>query len=422
MDSPLFNRRENPALTPRVVVVVVTLPPRRHRWVTQVLRHAVESGLHRAGQMTDHLAGLVADRQDDRGIFFEPLPAQLVPPGVGRVAAFLFDFLLLRSACLLAGLDVVTQVVREHGPERWIGCGVKGRTLARLLAAGEFPALDVPPGLAHREQLHLFLERLLRDLVTEDVQPRPGDRQKERRRDTEGSERPVVNRDIAPAPHRVFFVFERALGANKRECGEYHDEQAGEVDPHVLVFDRRSEARCIDMIEGEGDGEVIESLCERRAIVAGGERRVELFLKRLGGFDVECAGLVFLDAPLDVLVVRKLGAPFQPELALGAIASGQVRVLNEQLLEQIPGIDDAVIDCSAGCEADFNETSEMIAYADRFLYFNANGFYSYTGADQTKYKRKIIVTNLTATSVSVKVEVYWDDKTLSVEERLHNWK
>ena len=86
------------------------------------------------------------------------------------------------------------------------------------------------------------------------------------------------------------------------------------------------------------------------------------------------------------------------------------------------GIDDAVIDCSAGCEADFNETSEMIAYADRFLYFNANGFYSYTGADQTKYKRKIIVTNLTATSVSVKVEVYWDDKTLSVEERLHNWK
>ncbi len=41
-----------------------------------------------------------------------------------------------------------------------------------------------------------------------------------------------------------------------------------------------------------------------------------------------------LDAPLDVLVVRKLGFPGQDELAMGAIASGGVRVLNEALLEQ----------------------------------------------------------------------------------------
>jgi len=35
-----------------------------------------------------------------------------------------------------------------------------------------------------------------------------------------------------------------------------------------------------------------------------------------------------LDAPLDVIVVRKLGVPFQPELAMGAIGEGGVEVLN----------------------------------------------------------------------------------------------
>jgi putative phosphoribosyl transferase len=39
-----------------------------------------------------------------------------------------------------------------------------------------------------------------------------------------------------------------------------------------------------------------------------------------------------LEAPLDVLVVRKLGVPSQPELAMGAIGEGGVRVLNESVL------------------------------------------------------------------------------------------
>lgn len=37
-----------------------------------------------------------------------------------------------------------------------------------------------------------------------------------------------------------------------------------------------------------------------------------------------------LDAPLDVLVVRKLGAPWHPEFAIGALASGGVRVLQPE--------------------------------------------------------------------------------------------
>jgi putative phosphoribosyl transferase len=42
-----------------------------------------------------------------------------------------------------------------------------------------------------------------------------------------------------------------------------------------------------------------------------------------------------LHAPLDVFLVRKLGAPGQEELAMGAIASGGVRVLNQDVVESM---------------------------------------------------------------------------------------
>jgi putative phosphoribosyl transferase len=42
-----------------------------------------------------------------------------------------------------------------------------------------------------------------------------------------------------------------------------------------------------------------------------------------------------LGAPLDVFLVRKLGVPGQEELALGAVASGGVRVLNADVVEQL---------------------------------------------------------------------------------------
>src|SRR5438046_812789 len=49
------------------------------------------------------------------------------------------------------------------------------------------------------------------------------------------------------------------------------------------------------------------------------------------GFEVAQA----LHAPLDVFLVRKLGVPGHPELAMGAIASGGVRVLSEDLIAQL---------------------------------------------------------------------------------------
>lgn len=54
-----------------------------------------------------------------------------------------------------------------------------------------------------------------------------------------------------------------------------------------------------------------------------------------GGVPVAHEVAEALDAELDVLVVRKLGVPWQPELAMGAVASGDVTVLNEQLIAQL---------------------------------------------------------------------------------------
>lgn len=52
-----------------------------------------------------------------------------------------------------------------------------------------------------------------------------------------------------------------------------------------------------------------------------------------GGIPVAYEVARALQAPLDVFVVRKLGLPGYEELAMGAIASGGVRVLNEQVSE-----------------------------------------------------------------------------------------
>ena len=57
------------------------------------------------------------------------------------------------------------------------------------------------------------------------------------------------------------------------------------------------------------------------------------------GFEVACA----LNVPLDIIVVRKLGVPDRVELAMGAIASGDVRVLNQEIVDWLQ-ISPAVID------------------------------------------------------------------------------
>jgi putative phosphoribosyl transferase len=54
-----------------------------------------------------------------------------------------------------------------------------------------------------------------------------------------------------------------------------------------------------------------------------------------GGVPVGLEVAKALHAPLDVVVVRKVGVPWQPELAMGAIAGGSVEVLNEELIADL---------------------------------------------------------------------------------------
>jgi predicted phosphoribosyltransferase len=66
-----------------------------------------------------------------------------------------------------------------------------------------------------------------------------------------------------------------------------------------------------------------------------------------------------LDAPLDVFLVRKLGLPGHRELAMGAIASGDVRVLNSDVVSWY-GVPDAVIDRVAREEQAELERRELL--------------------------------------------------------------
>lgn len=65
-----------------------------------------------------------------------------------------------------------------------------------------------------------------------------------------------------------------------------------------------------------------------------------------GGVPVAAAVARRLGLPLDVYLVRKLGVPGHEEYAMGAIASGGVRVLNEEAVRTL-GIDQATIDTVA---------------------------------------------------------------------------
>ena len=58
-----------------------------------------------------------------------------------------------------------------------------------------------------------------------------------------------------------------------------------------------------------------------------------------------------LRAPLDTIVVRKLGVPAQPELAFGAIASGGIRVINDEVVASAYGLDDETIEKIASRES-----------------------------------------------------------------------
>lgn len=83
-----------------------------------------------------------------------------------------------------------------------------------------------------------------------------------------------------------------------------------------------------------------------------------------GGVPVAYEVALALNAPMDIFLVRKLGVPGHEELAFGAIASGGVRVLNEEVVRGLD-ISDAAIDLVAQREYRELERRERAYRGDR---------------------------------------------------------
>lgn len=78
-----------------------------------------------------------------------------------------------------------------------------------------------------------------------------------------------------------------------------------------------------------------------------------------GGVPVAFEVAQAIHAPLDILLVRKLGVPGERELAMGAIASGGARILNRRLIYQLGVTEDQVAETIADQEAELQRREEL---------------------------------------------------------------
>jgi predicted phosphoribosyltransferase len=112
---------------------------------------------------------------------------------------------------------------------------------------------------------------------------------------------------------------------------------------HAAFADRteagRELARCLGALRGQG------------CVVLGLPR---------GGVPVAAEVARVLDAPLDVISVRKLGVPFQPELAMGALGEDGVRIVDPEVIALAGLTDDEV------AEVEGRERAELARRARRY--------------------------------------------------------
>ncbi|HLP75994.1 MAG TPA: phosphoribosyltransferase [Candidatus Paceibacterota bacterium] len=127
-----------------------------------------------------------------------------------------------------------------------------------------------------------------------------------------------------------------------------------------------------------------------------------------GGVPVAFQIVQELNAPLDVFIVRKLGVPGYEELAMGAIASGGVRVLNEEIIQRL-GIPASAVEAAtreqelelARCEQAFREDREPVPVEGRTVILVDDGLA--TGASMRAAVRALRLKHPAYISVAVPV-------------------
>ena len=82
-----------------------------------------------------------------------------------------------------------------------------------------------------------------------------------------------------------------------------------------------------------------------------------------------------------------------------------------------------LLNCTSGCETDYNDAG-FTSYQDRFL--KATGsFYAYDSGQDTKFKRKITITQPSASAIEIIVQVTWQERgnarEIQAAEKLYNW-
>lgn len=110
-----------------------------------------------------------------------------------------------------------------------------------------------------------------------------------------------------------------------------------------------------------------------------------------GGVPVAYEVAQKLEAPLDVLVVRKLGVPGSEELAMGAIASGGARVMNEDVVRAM-GVSGTAIEKAVATELEELHRREF-------------AYHGYIGTPDIKGMLVILVDDGIATGATVRVAV-----------------
>ena len=118
------------------------------------------------------------------------------------------------------------------------------------------------------------------------------------------------------------------------------------ADPRVQrLVERGEEMGCVNLSE-------LSELPRDELVVLGLPR---------GGVVIAYEVATALGAPLDVILVRKLGVPFQPELAMGAIGEGGAHVVDEAVARQVHV---SASDLAAVEDRERDELAEAVASAE----------------------------------------------------------